>query len=665
MKSLIPRAHTSLSKGSIPPWVKPCSFLPEPLFKKPSQIDFQYLLIDRQRHWIEQSVYCHYAFKILSQTGVNSITPIKVNFDPSYQYVTFHMIRVFRNGIWSDRLDSSRHNLIQREGELEQNIYNGELCVVYFLNDIRAGDVLEFSYSIIGHNPLSSTHYTDFLYFQYHPIIEKISHRFLSDPNHVFQIKLFNIKIAHNIYDLSSTLREWTYEIFETSSLIYEEETPAWHIPHAHVQLSQYRSWDEVSQKLIPYFALPADLIENLHPEMTELLEKWREVSEDKTELALVALRFVQDEVRYFGFEDGMGSFKPYDPRIVFERRFGDCKDKTNLLCAFLKLLGINSTPVLVHSNEGKRIPELLPTPSAFDHVILRIEINKKSYWVDPTFRNQGGSLENNTFPNYHWGLVLSNDSKELMPLPEPVTEQPIEIESFWTWTTNDLIEIKSTRKFYGCKADIMRNYIEGKGFNDYSEEVFKTIKILYGETVQITPLLLNDNRRENIIYFNEFYKISAHEKSLQNTLNYFSITLKDYMDKGIQSDRNFPYALVFPLFVKEHSHIHISCSTLNINLEDYDFKNEDFRFIRRMIKNKQTIDIYYELEHIRDHISVQTIKEYCNFLKKIDLETYLTFSFPSKGDSPKKKTSFFWIIIFVFSFLKIVGYLLNTHMNK
>jgi transglutaminase-like putative cysteine protease len=39
-------------------------------------------------------------------------------------------------------------------------------------------------------------------------------------------------------------------------------------------------------------------------------------------------IRFVQDEVRYLGFEEGLNAHMPHTPLDVYNQRFGDCKDK-------------------------------------------------------------------------------------------------------------------------------------------------------------------------------------------------------------------------------------------------------------------------------------------------------------------------------------------------
>ncbi len=186
---------TRHSKGVMPSWVKPYNFSLDAVPVKPSQVNLQYLLIDTQRNWEEKSLYRHFAVKTLTQSGIEKISQLKIDFDPSYTQVVVHAIRIFREGEWLDRLENARYNLIQRETDLEKNLYNGDLTLVYFLEDIREGDVVEYSYSLKGNHPFFSSHYTDMVYLQRDFSVEKITHRLLGPPNLSFLIKPINTVI--------------------------------------------------------------------------------------------------------------------------------------------------------------------------------------------------------------------------------------------------------------------------------------------------------------------------------------------------------------------------------------------------------------------------------------------------------------------------------------
>jgi len=520
--------NSQYSQDAIPTWVKPYDFPLGAVPVKPSQVNLQYLLIDTQRNWEEKILYRHFAVKTLTQSGIEKISQLKIDFDPSYAQVVMHSIRVFREGEWLDRLGNARANLIQRETDLEQNLYNGDLTLVYFLEDVREGDIIEYSYSLKGSPPLFSSHYTDMVYMQRDFSVEKIAYRLVGHPHLSFLIKPINTKIEPKICDLSPSLREWSWEASNTLPYSYETDQPVWYNPPAHIEMSQYQTWEEVAKKFYPLYILPSDFAQSIPPEIEALIQKWKTSANALPERALLAVRFVQDQVRYLGIEEGMGAFQPTDPRLTFQRRFGDCKDKTFLLHALLQLMEIPSKPLLVHTSHGTRLPEVLPNPLVFDHLVLQLEIEGKTYYVDPTFSLQGGSLQTSFFPGYEWGLLLSNDSKQLISLPKVIFKNPTEIDTTFTLESEDIAHLKIKSIFHESRADRMRRSLEWNGLKKIEEESLSTMQEIYRAVSLDAPTEILDNRENNVVTLIESYQLPTQEIADKKVIEVFSYTLRN-----------------------------------------------------------------------------------------------------------------------------------------
>ncbi len=586
---------------------------------KPSQVNLQYLLIDTQKNWEEKTLYRHFAIKALTQSGIEKVSQLKIDFDPSYSQVVVHAIRVFREGKWLDRLENTRYNLIQREAELEENLYNGDLTLVYFLDDIREGDIIEYSYSLRGDNPLFSSHYTDMVYLQRDFSVEKIVHLFLGHPDLSFFIKPVNTAIEPRICDLSPSLREWSWEVFETLPYSYESDQPVWHNPPSHIETSQYKTWEEVVKKFYPLYFLPSGFAQSIPPEMRALVEKWKSSSSGLTERALFALRFVQDQVRYLGIEEGMGAFQPSDPCLTFQRRFGDCKDKTFLLHALLQLMDIPSKPLLVDTIRGKRLPEVLPTPLVFNHLVLQLEIDGVTYFVDPTIGLQGGSLQTNSFPDYGWGLLLSNNSKELISLPRATLKSPTEIDAFFTLESEDAARFRIKSVFHESKADRLRRSLEWNGLKKFEEESLYTMQEVYGAVTLDTPMEILDDRENNTMTLIESYCLPTQKRSDKKVMEVFSYTLRNYLQNRINPERASPCQIYYPLWVKERIHIDNPFIHWEKFEEDYKKEHESLSYTlsTRIEKNKAVFDL--ELKHLQDHIPKHSLRDYWHIVNEID----------------------------------------------
>lgn len=83
---------------------------------------------------------------------------------------------------------------------------------------------------------------------------------------------------------------------------------------------------------------------------------------------------FLQHQVRYVSVEIGVGGWQPHAAPDVFRNRYGDCKDKATLLSSMLKVIGIDSYPVLVNTQRGV-VSRDVPLAMTFNHVILAIQL--------------------------------------------------------------------------------------------------------------------------------------------------------------------------------------------------------------------------------------------------------------------------------------------------
>lgn len=93
---------------------------------------------------------------------------------------------------------------------------------------------------------------------------------------------------------------------------------------------------------------------------------------------------WVQDNIRYIAFEDGIAGFKPDESNNVFEKRYGDCKGMANLIKQMLKLAGFDARLTWIGT---KHIAYDYNTPSlAVDnHMICTLIHKGKKIFLDGT----------------------------------------------------------------------------------------------------------------------------------------------------------------------------------------------------------------------------------------------------------------------------------------
>lgn len=105
-----------------------------------------------------------------------------------------------------------------------------------------------------------------------------------------------------------------------------------------------------------------------------------------KTDMEKIESLFywVQDNIRYIAFEDGIMGFKPDAAQNVFNKKYGDCKGKANLLKEMLKLAGYDARLTWIGTSD---LPYdySLPSLAVDNHMICTVIVNGKRYFLDGT----------------------------------------------------------------------------------------------------------------------------------------------------------------------------------------------------------------------------------------------------------------------------------------
>ncbi len=105
-------------------------------------------------------------------------------------------------------------------------------------------------------------------------------------------------------------------------------------------------------------------------------------IDDDEPEEKVRRLYEFVTRLRYVSIPLGVNSYRPHAAASVLENRYGDCKDKANLLNALCRAEGIEAQLVLVprFSEANEAVPGL-----AFNHAISRVELPGGPMWLDPT----------------------------------------------------------------------------------------------------------------------------------------------------------------------------------------------------------------------------------------------------------------------------------------
>ena len=378
----------------------------------------QVLLMDHQTR-VEKSGtwrYQHAIRKINETAGLQNGAQIQFEFDPDYQKLVMHRLEIWRDGKRIDKLaDRKIVKILHRETQLERQMVDGRMTASIVLDDLRVGDRVEWSASLVGDNPVFEGKFVDqeWTAASLGPI-GLVQMRLLAPAERQIRHRedsRLGIEVTENVKD---GWRETIFRRHAVPQFHYDPLTPPAEFLADQLQFSEFANWSEVAAWADQLFSKSRSGLDALTPEVDAIKAK----AETPADRLRLALDFVQQDIRYFGTEMGANSHQPATADTVLRQRFGDCKDKAALLVNLLARLDIEASPVLVSVATRDAVSTRLPSPLAFDHAIVTTKLDGQTLWLDGTRNEQRGAPVTRVSYGLGQGLVARADTTALSAMP-------------------------------------------------------------------------------------------------------------------------------------------------------------------------------------------------------------------------------------------------------
>lgn len=167
----------------------------------------------------------------------------------------------------------------------------------------------------------------------------------------------------------------------------------AWYSPHVIFYIESYK--DEQG-KTMPYLSNADDLyhlnysylktVNNMiDPGLKRIVDSLTLGQSTLENKARSIYSWVQHNIKYVAFEDGMGGFVPRDAGLVCSRRYGDCKDMASILTEMLNAAGVPAYFTWIGTRDLPYTFSGTPLPMVSNHMICAIKLDGKFIFLDGT----------------------------------------------------------------------------------------------------------------------------------------------------------------------------------------------------------------------------------------------------------------------------------------
>jgi hypothetical protein len=386
-----------------------------------------------------------------------------------------------------------------------------------------------------------------------------------------------------------------------------------------------------------------------------------RQQSASPSRQIALALQYVQSKVRYLGIEFGQNSHKPSSAVETLARHYGDCKDKTVLLITLLKELGVAAVPALVDSDYRQALIDQIPRYAAFDHVIVKVDFEGFSYWLDPTRDVQLGDLNEIYQHDFAYGLLLDGQSTELTKFEFNLVNNSIEsLENFELFETpNMAVNYQNSTIYSGKEADKVRANMDQDGLTKTSQDYLAFYQGYYPSISEAEPMTFKASDTQSRVQLNESYLIkdawTTVEKQQRFKLWFYANLVTNSLDKPKGVERKQPLAVNHPQDLLQSIVIKLPNNDWNFTNSIERVNNQFFSFSREVIykPERNELTLTYQLKTKTAVVPAADFKRYKADVEKVkDFNSYgIRKNMPGKTSSKKEPVNW-W-------FLAGMGYLL------
>jgi len=296
-------------------------------------------------------------------------------------------------------------------------------------------------------------------------------------------------------------------------------ESSLYYVPHIIVYIKSYEEDGKIHNVLNDTKDLYQWYVSLINQIDTKDLESVYKIADRVTKdikskrgKAEAIFNWVQENITYVAFEDGLGGFIPRSASSVCSKRYGDCKDMANVLYEMLNHVGVTSYRTWIGTRDRHYSYLEVPTPMVDNHMINTAIVENDTIFLDATDSYVPFGMPSAFTQTKEALLGIDDTHYKIIKVPAQKPEQSTSTVITNMTLDGETLKISEKRSMIGYdKVDFISEYVYRKG--DKTDEQFLN-----------TTLALGNNKTN---YLN-FTKENFDNKNTPLILNY-DLNIKNY----------------------------------------------------------------------------------------------------------------------------------------
>jgi len=258
----------------------------------------------------------------------------------------------------------------------------------------------------------------------------------------------------------------------------------------------------------------------------------------DDDEKLKVIYYWLQDNIRYIAYEDGIMGFKPEDARDVYSQKYGDCKGMANLAKTMLNQVGFDARLTWIGTNRlGDAYDYSFPSLANDNHMICTVIKDGEEIFIDPTetfikLREYADRIQGRNV------MIEDGDNYIISSVPQADNERNKVIQKWLLSIDGETLTGHVNDKYHGDrKVSIMNSYSSTRSQN--RDEVMKDFLEGGDKNIEVTNYSSSGlDSREVPVTFDYDIQLENNIVSVNDEL-YLSLELvKDFMYTDVELPR-------------------------------------------------------------------------------------------------------------------------------
>ncbi len=292
--------------------------------------------------------------------------------------------------------------------------------------------------------------------------VDKAVYKVVYDDKMVIEPRLNNVadlEIKEEISKFSETQSSLTYTSKNIDKIKFEKNCPSYsylgasaYSPIAHITEANGNKRYLISspEVLHSWYRTFIKDIQHHDPDVKNLVNTI--IGQDDSDLDKVEkiYSWVQGNIKYIAFEDGMRGFVPHPGKYVIDKRYGDCKDMASALVSMLREAEIEAHFTWVGTRDLPFKYSDVPAPITDNHMIATVVLDGKTYFLDATGQYLPLGLPSSMIQGKECLISLNEDKFIVEKVPIIPKEINVMCDSVNITLDNGIIKGNAKIEFYG-----------------------------------------------------------------------------------------------------------------------------------------------------------------------------------------------------------------------